>query len=673
MNKKTIISGAAVGILIILLIVGFITINLRLNSLSDELSLRNDVYRGEIDSVSGTMDLVKQNLLLLRQDTNTLRGLLNLPPRDFPELEENTGDSDQETIDRNIIFFSALKTIVDRSITEAEMVAFQDFLISDSVTEVLKSADLTSELDDTGLGAFLKGEFGNEYSLSSVRGELTVKTILGAEEVVENHQELDNFISSQYDQLKLYRENNAAARNELTQLINSRDLDPLMKSREVDWSEIRENPDKIYSGLNNSTGAAIITISYEKTENLWLLGNEDYPNIQSLTQALANYLTIYDPRPAGDIVTDENLNEIRELLDDTGFSAYSDQLEAFLTRESREDHYYYYLDILDNEGDRLGSFAVQKHVGEIYLMDRDDVIITSLKSLALNEGVPQKKKITIPDDYRNTDSLLPGDNDIAFVLIGANEANTDTMMVVNLNEETGRGTILTIPRDLYYNGRKINSIYPTYGADELLKTLSEITGLSVKRHIFIDMFAFADVVDLLGGIDIVLGEPLIDPGYKIKENGKWSTLHYEAGPLHLGGIQALRVARSRHTTSDFGRAERQQMILMALRDRLVELNALDAGKIFELAGVLIDYVKTDFTLLELLNIFANYRNAPFSKHILSWDNVLYNTYSNIYMLEDGVEIDDDFNKGAWILLPVNNDWQVIRWYVNKIITEAVNE
>ena len=86
-----------------------------------------------------------------------------------------------------------------------------------------------------------------------------------------------------------------------------------------------------------------------------------------------------------------------------------------------------------------------------------------------------------------------------------------------------------------------------------------------------------------------------------------------------------------------------------------------------------EYIDTDFTFLEIMSIFNDYSDSELSgKHVLSFDNILYDTYSNIYMLEDqDVDFDSDFNKGAWILFPVDNDWNNIRWYVRGIINGEI--
>ena len=247
-------------------------------------------------------------------------------------------------------------------------------------------------------------------------------------------------------------------------------------------------------------------------------------------------------------------------------------------------------------------------------------------------------------------------------------------MVLHINE-TDRGmTLISLPRDLFYKGKKINDTYRSFGPGQLTHDISDIMGLNIEKYVVIDMYAFAEVIDILGGIDITLAEDLIDPTYRVKDNGKWSTLYYPAGMYHLGGIEALRVARSRHYSSDFGRTERQQQLLDAVFEKIRSLDIGDTGKIYSLVHTLLKYVDTNFSAFELVELFLRNRNSDFTgKVVLNTGNVLYHTYSNLYYLDKKLEdVDDSFFKGSWILLPLENDWNIIRWYARSFIEGGSN-
>jgi LCP family protein required for cell wall assembly len=224
--------------------------------------------------------------------------------------------------------------------------------------------------------------------------------------------------------------------------------------------------------------------------------------------------------------------------------------------------------------------------------------------------------------------------------------------------------MISIPRDIYYRGRKLNASYGLYGIQELKKEIYSLTGIPIDRYITIDMYAFIEAVDIFGGIDIVLEESLTDPTYIIRDNGKWHTLHYPAGYHHLDGLGALRIARSRHTSSDFERSERQQKILFSVIEKFKSSSGLEAANLLK---VLLKYCHTDFSLAELMNYYIRFNDYAVGKQaVLNTDNVLYHTYSNMYYLDEKTEFDDDFDKGSWILLP-RGDWDIVQNYIQSLL------
>ena len=248
------------------------------------------------------------------------------------------------------------------------------------------------------------------------------------------------------------------------------------------------------------------------------------------------------------------------------------------------------------------------------------------------------------------------------------------MILLHVDNKREKITLISIPRDLCYKGIRLNN-FNRMGTERLVQELSAITGLKIEKYITINMFALAEVIDILGGIDITLEYDLIDPTYKIKENGVWQTLYYKKGTYHFNGIQALRVARSRYTSMDFGRARRQQIIIESIIQKCKALSIANLDKIYELIQMAIIYVNTNLSPLEIANYFYRLKDyAISSRNVIDTSNVLYNTYSNIYLLseEEKEELENEekeFDKGAYMLLPKDNDWNIIKWYIRKLITE----
>lgn len=256
------------------------------------------------------------------------------------------------------------------------------------------------------------------------------------------------------------------------------------------------------------------------------------------------------------------------------------------------------------------------------------------------------------------------------------------MIFANIDPQKRKITLVSIPRDLYYNGRKINSIYALYGMEELKRTLSFITGYKVDKYILIDMYAFIDVIDLIGGIDVHLDQPVIDPTYKTFDGGKWGTLYYRAGDHHLSGKQALRLARTRHTSSDFARAERQQMILKAIQKKAQNFGLGDANKLTQIAKTVLSKTETDINLADAISYYFRYQSFNIkSGNVISSGNVLESRYTgdikkasqNCGNISEGDTQQQQscasIEKGQYILLPRNQNWNTVRWYFHNLIEE----
>jgi LCP family protein required for cell wall assembly len=182
---------------------------------------------------------------------------------------------------------------------------------------------------------------------------------------------------------------------------------------------------------------------------------------------------------------------------------------------------------------------------------------------------------------------------------------TDTMILVTIDPATKSAGMLSIPRDLWvpipgYEESRINNAhfmgdatdYPGGGPALAKKTVQYNFGLPVHYYVRLNFTAFEKLVDLIGGIDVQVERTIDDPEYPNETYG-YEPFHIEAGLQHMDGKTALKYARSRHDDplGDFGRAHRQQQVILAIRDKVL------AG---EIASTLSDAVQTDLSLQQVL-------------------------------------------------------------------------
>jgi len=139
---------------------------------------------------------------------------------------------------------------------------------------------------------------------------------------------------------------------------------------------------------------------------------------------------------------------------------------------------------------------------------------------------------------------------------------TDTMFVMSVRGD--RVAVLALPRDLWVtrcdaSSGRINSAFPLGGADCLVDTVEQATGLPIHHLATVDFLGFVDLVDAVGGVELCLEYAIVDP---------WSGANLPAGCQVLDGRAALSYVRVRKIDSDLHRIGRQQQFLAALAARV---------------------------------------------------------------------------------------------------------
>jgi len=192
---------------------------------------------------------------------------------------------------------------------------------------------------------------------------------------------------------------------------------------------------------------------------------------------------------------------------------------------------------------------------------------------------------------------------------------TDTMLVLTIDPVTMSGGMLSIPRDLWvpipgYEEARINQAhffgevddYPGGGPALAVKAVQYNLGIPIDYYVRVNFTAFEQVVDLIGGVDIQVEEEITDPIYPDEAYG-FDPLYIPAGWQHFDGEMALKYARTRHTEGgDFDRAKRQQQVLQAVFEQVMQLDKLPqiAAQASNLWETLENSVVTDLKLDQII-------------------------------------------------------------------------
>lgn len=225
--------------------------------------------------------------------------------------------------------------------------------------------------------------------------------------------------------------------------------------------------------------------------------------------------------------------------------------------------------------------------------------------------------------------------------------NSDSIIIVSINQDTGKIVLSSIYRDTWLNipnddgssssrFRKINSAFCSGGAKAAINTLNTNLDLDISDYITINFEGLATIIDMLGGIDLNITE---DEQYYINyymdENmavtGIQSSYVKKSGQVHLDGLQATAFCRIRYCsftdpsgkkyTDDLGRTARQRYVLSLLVAKAKEAGVsklLDIAKyVFSEDG---NFIRTSIEydlMMEMIPTFIDFelgetRGFPFT-------------------------------------------------------------
>ncbi len=186
---------------------------------------------------------------------------------------------------------------------------------------------------------------------------------------------------------------------------------------------------------------------------------------------------------------------------------------------------------------------------------------------------------------RNQDSNGEGTN-----------ARSDTIIVIHLPADRQNAQLISIPRDTWttipeHGKAKINAGYALGDTPLMVRTVEEFTKVRIDHVVLIDFAGFKEVIDALGGIEIVVEQNLksIHPPYRT----------FKAGAQHLNGEEALDYSRQRYQfkDGDFRRIENQQQVMRAVVEKAASRDLLsDAAKLNAFVRATADALTADHEL-----------------------------------------------------------------------------
>jgi LCP family protein required for cell wall assembly len=199
---------------------------------------------------------------------------------------------------------------------------------------------------------------------------------------------------------------------------------------------------------------------------------------------------------------------------------------------------------------------------------------------------------------------------------------TDTIIVASIDTVHKTAVMLSIPRDLWVqnngtNPSKINAVYELAkyneagkmdntnnntkavlaGFDAADKTVENVLGIDINYNVLVNFTSFKQAIDAVGGVTVNVPEQLYDPTMAWENGG--NPVLAAAGTQQMNGTSALRYVRSRETSSDFARSQRQRSVILALKSKVLTAGTLSNPlKVSGLLNAMGDNLVTDMSLAE---------------------------------------------------------------------------
>lgn len=318
----------------------------------------------------------------------------------------------------------------------------------------------------------------------------------------------------------------------------------------------------------------------------------------------------------------------------------------------------------------LFLFVIGKVIfSTVTFMDHTGVTPGLITRLVFDEGAP------LASSNNRTNILILG-------IGGGNHEGfdlTDTMMVLSLNNKNKSVALISVPRDIWSDTLKdkVNTAYH-YGEEKkkgsgllLSKVIVEdVLGIPIHYAVVIDFSGFENVIDEVGGIDVNVPTAFTDtqypkPGMEHEtcpgdptNACVYETVHFDAGLQHMDGARALIYARSRHAEgdegSDFARSRRQQLIMVALKNKFVHpLSWFTVSRAQDLPKVLDDATDMDMNIAEVLTIgkrFIGVKDGDIKK----------------ISFEDRLDAPPSYVYGKYVLVP-HESWDDIHAFIKQAL------
>jgi len=423
---------------------------------------------------------IKEITTKIGGDLNQVREYIGMPVTDYSSsqtINDTSSDGGTNTNRLQLALFQYVDYLSKKESKETNLALNKSFLEKINTNGALVSAMNTyglsfSKLNDYPTAVTLSLTYQSQtplqfpavfFYLSKEDGKLLRKTVSNKQEVSYKNSEefftdLVNFINANGAQWKASMDAINKSRSDIESAANSESVKSKLAQIKVkiDYAP-KENDFKYVYSITNMTSDPIAEIVIDfKTLKVSFVNKSDNSEttIADIKTELLPSLEKLDTSTSIQKKAKQVLEDVKNTLTDRGFTIALDTAGLKIS-EPREDANRYYFDIMTKDGKVLSAIVVEKNTGVVNIAQPDG---TNSQNLLFFEPDSKKKTLEIPKDLSSyAGKTFNTDKTFNVLIAGKNGDLTDTLIFVHLDESTKEIKMISIPRDLFYKGRKINA------------------------------------------------------------------------------------------------------------------------------------------------------------------------------------------------------------------------
>lgn len=350
----------------------------------------------ELKNTQNTVEQIRENELLLAQDLNHTRSVLGLNVRTY-DLQTKGEEQISKGKDPSSLLFQAVDTILSLKEQQEREAFLANTLRSPELSSLLrtKGLDLRREQGKTELQK--KGIPYFSFSLSR-ENLVTIESFLGARLEAPLKESLiprlSSFIQEQIPILDTHFSRMQTLRTQFLSICNKVTLQSILSQKGLFLSQAEETVDGIRLRylLKAEPALSKLEVGLKYRKGTFYIEKTTYQTIETFEEGLVKALQNVDTRTSREIRLDSILTSLRTQLKETEFQKYLRSKKIRISPRERENEEYRFIDLLEENGNRIGSIGILKLNGELFLFDKDDVPITSLKRFSFSFPMQEKKK-----------------------------------------------------------------------------------------------------------------------------------------------------------------------------------------------------------------------------------------------------------------------------------------